>query len=118
MSVNIRMCCKVRSPMVRNSVAAVMTPRPLITPSATSNLARMTPRPRLNETRATTTKPVVTTALASWSANPHLSQAAYREGLLTNTLGVVALLIAVAIHTLDVATSVFGVKLRSDRHTT
>jgi hypothetical protein len=31
----------------------------------------MTPRPRLNETNATATKPVMATALASWSANPH-----------------------------------------------
>src|SRR5260370_3928486 len=39
----------------------------------------------------------------------YLSQVAHREGLLTNTLGVVALfLIAVVIHTVDVATSVFG----------
>ena len=36
----------------------------------------------------------------------YLSQVAYREGLLTNTLGVVAFLIAVVIHTVDVATSV------------
>jgi hypothetical protein len=48
----------------------------------------------------------------------HLSQVAYREGLLTNTLGVLAFLIAVVIHTVDVATSVFGVKLQSHRHTT
>jgi hypothetical protein len=43
----------------------------------------------------------------------YLSQIAYREGLLTNTLGVMAFLIAVVIHTVDVATSVFGVKLQS-----
>jgi hypothetical protein len=48
----------------------------------------------------------------------YLSQLAYREGLLTNTLGVVAFLIAVVIHTVDVATSVFGVKLQSHRRTT
>ncbi|HYU45310.1 MAG TPA: HXXEE domain-containing protein [Terriglobales bacterium] len=48
----------------------------------------------------------------------YLSQLAYREGLLTNTLGVVAFLIAVVIHTVDVAMSVFGVKLQSHRHTT
>ena len=48
----------------------------------------------------------------------YLSQVAYREGLLTNTLGVVAFLIAVVIHTVDVATSVFGVKLQLRRHTT
>ena len=48
----------------------------------------------------------------------YLSQLAYREGLLTNTLGVVAFLIAVLIHTVDVATSVFGVKLQSHRRTT
>jgi len=48
----------------------------------------------------------------------YLSQLAYREGLLTNTLGAVALLIAVLIHTVDVATSVFGVKLQSHRRTT
>src|SRR2546430_2047600 len=56
---------------MRNNVAAVMTPRPPITPSATSSLVRMTLRPRLNETSATATKPVMTNALASWSANPH-----------------------------------------------
>jgi hypothetical protein len=48
----------------------------------------------------------------------HLSQIVYREGLLTNPLGVVGFLIAVVIHTVDVATSVFGVKLQSHRHTT
>ena len=48
----------------------------------------------------------------------YLSQIAYREGLLTNTLGLVAFLIAVVIHTVDVATSGFGVKLQSHRHTT
>ena len=48
----------------------------------------------------------------------YLSQLAYREGLLTNTLGVVAFLIAGVIHTADVATSVFGVKLQSHRRTT
>jgi hypothetical protein len=48
----------------------------------------------------------------------YLSQVAYRESLLTNTLGVVAFLIAVLIHTVEVATSVFGVKLQSHRHTT
>jgi len=48
----------------------------------------------------------------------YLSQIAYREHLLTNTLGVVAFLIAAVIHTMDVAASVFGVKLQSDRHTT
>ena len=48
----------------------------------------------------------------------YLSQLAYREGLLTNTLGVVAFLIARVIHTADVATSVFGVKLPSHRRTT
>ncbi len=47
----------------------------------------------------------------------YLSQVAYRDGLLTNILGVVAFLIAVVIHTVDVATSVFGVKLQSHRHT-
>ena len=71
MSVNIRIWRHVRSPIVRNKVAAVMAPRPPITPSATSSLARMTPWPRLNETNATATKPVMTTALASCSANPH-----------------------------------------------
>lgn len=71
MSVNIRIWCQVRSPIVRDKVAAVMTPRPPITPSATSSVARMTLRPKLNETKATATKPVMTTALASWSANPH-----------------------------------------------
>jgi len=48
----------------------------------------------------------------------YLSQLAYREGLLTNTLGLVAFLIAVVIHTVDVATSVFGVKAQLHRHTT
>jgi len=48
----------------------------------------------------------------------YLSQVAYREGLLTNTVGAVAFLIAVAIHAVDVATSVFGVKLQSHHHTT
>jgi hypothetical protein len=48
----------------------------------------------------------------------YLSQVADRDGLLTNTVGVVAFLIAAAIHTVDVATSVFGVKLHSHRHTT
>jgi hypothetical protein len=48
----------------------------------------------------------------------HLSQLAYREGLLTNTLGVVAFLIAVVIHAVDVATSVCGVKPLSDRRRT
>jgi hypothetical protein len=37
----------------------------------------------------------------------YLSQITYREGLLTNTLGLVALLIAVVIHT-DVAMCAFG----------
>ena len=46
----------------------------------------------------------------------YLSQITYREGLLTNTLGLVALLIAVVIHT-DVAMSVFGLKLQSHRDT-
>jgi hypothetical protein len=48
----------------------------------------------------------------------YLSQLAYREGLLTNTLSVVAFLIAVFIHTVDVGTSVFGVNLQSHRRTT
>ena len=48
----------------------------------------------------------------------YLSQVAYRDGLLTNTLGVVAFLIALVIHTAEVATSVFGVKLQSHRNTT
>lgn len=48
----------------------------------------------------------------------HLSQLAYRDGLLTNTLGLVAFSIAVVIHTMDVATSVFGVKLHSHGHAT
>jgi len=48
----------------------------------------------------------------------YLSQVAYREGLLTNTLGLVAFFIAAVIHIMDVATSVFGVKPQSDRHTT
>jgi hypothetical protein len=48
----------------------------------------------------------------------YLSQIAYREGLLTNALGLVAFLIAAVIHAMDVATSVFGVKLQSRRHTT
>jgi Protein of unknown function with HXXEE motif len=48
----------------------------------------------------------------------YLSQIAYRDGLLTNALGLVALLIAAMIHTVDVATSVFGVKLQSHRHMT
>jgi hypothetical protein len=48
----------------------------------------------------------------------YLNQVAYREGLLTKTLGMVAFLIAVLIHTVDVATSVFGVKLQSHRRTT
>lgn len=48
----------------------------------------------------------------------YISQVAYREGVLTNTLGVVAFLIAVVIHTVDVATSVFGVRLQLRRHTT
>ncbi len=39
------------------------------------------------------------------------------RGLLTNTLGLVALLIAVVIHTLDVAMSVLGLKLQSHRNT-
>jgi hypothetical protein len=47
-----------------------------------------------------------------------LSQIAYREGLLTNALGKVAFLIAVVVHTVDVATSVFAVKLQSHRHMT
>jgi hypothetical protein len=48
----------------------------------------------------------------------YLSELAYREGLLTNTLGLVAFLIAMVVHTVDVATSVFGVKLQSHRDTT
>ena len=48
----------------------------------------------------------------------YLRQHAYRDGLLSNTLGVVAFLIAVVIHTADVATSVFGVKFQSHRRTT
>jgi hypothetical protein len=47
----------------------------------------------------------------------NLSQITHREGLLSNTLGVVALLIAVVIHTVDVAMSVFGLKLQSHRDT-
>src|SRR6266849_1277685 len=47
----------------------------------------------------------------------YLSQIAYREGLLTNTLGLAAFLIAVLVHTVDVATSVFGVKAQLHRHT-
>jgi Protein of unknown function with HXXEE motif len=47
----------------------------------------------------------------------HLSQLAHRDGLLTNTHGLVAFSIAVVIHTADVATSVFGVRLQSHRHT-
>jgi len=46
------------------------------------------------------------------------SEIAYRERLLTNTLGLVAFLIAAVIHIMDVAASVFGVKLQSDRHAT
>ena len=46
-----------------------------------------------------------------------LSQIAYREGLLTNALGVVGFLIAAVIHTMDVTTSVFGVN-QSHRHMT
>ena len=46
----------------------------------------------------------------------YLSQITHREGLLSNTLGLVALLIAVVIHT-DVAMSVFGLKLQSHRDT-
>lgn len=45
----------------------------------------------------------------------YLSQLAYRDGLLTNTLGMVAFLIAMVIHTVDVATSVFGANLDSLR---
>lgn len=45
----------------------------------------------------------------------HLGQLAYREGLLTNALGLAAFLIAVVVHTLDVATSVFGVGFHSLR---
>jgi hypothetical protein len=45
----------------------------------------------------------------------HLGQIAYREGLLTNALGLAAFLIAVVVHTLDVATSVFGVGFHSLR---
>src|SRR2546421_5920103 len=56
-SVNIRIWCQVRSPIVRNSVAAVITPSPPITPSATSNLARKTSRPRLKDTSAAVMKP-------------------------------------------------------------
>jgi len=41
----------------------------------------------------------------------YLSQLACRDGLLTNTLALAAFSIAVVIHTVDVATSVFGVKL-------
>lgn len=48
----------------------------------------------------------------------YLSQLAYRDGLLTNTLGLIAFLIAVVIHTVDVATSVFGVTLHTHRRTT
>jgi hypothetical protein len=48
----------------------------------------------------------------------YLSQIAYREHLLTDSLGVVAFLIAAVIHTMDVAANVFGVKLQFDRHTT
>ena len=47
----------------------------------------------------------------------YLSQIDHREGLLTNTLGLAAFLIAVLVHTVDVATSVYGAKLQS-RHTT
>jgi len=46
-----------------------------------------------------------------------LSQITHREGLLSNTLGLVALLIAVVIHTVDVAMSVFALKLQSHRDT-
>jgi hypothetical protein len=46
----------------------------------------------------------------------YLSQIAYREGLLSNTLGLTAFLIAVLVRTVDVAASVFGVKLQSRRH--
>ena len=46
----------------------------------------------------------------------YLSQIAHREGLLTNTLGLVTFLIAAVIHTVDVVTSVFGLKLRARRH--
>ena len=51
------------------------------------------------------------------SAVWYLSQITHREGLLTNTLGLAALLIAVVIHTVDVAMSVFGLKLQSHRDT-
>ena len=47
----------------------------------------------------------------------YLSQITHREGLLTSTLGLVALLIAVVIHTVDVAMSVLGLKLQSHRDT-
>jgi hypothetical protein len=40
----------------------------------------------------------------------YLSEIAHREGLLTNTLGLVAFLIAGAIHAIDVATTVFGLR--------
>src|SRR5512135_405027 len=71
MNVNIRIWCQVRSPIMRNNVAAVITPSPPITPSATSSLARMTRRPIIDEINSAATKPVMRTALASWSANPH-----------------------------------------------
>ena len=45
----------------------------------------------------------------------YLRQLAYRDGLLTNTLSLVAFLIAAVTHSVDVATSVFGVRLRSGR---
>jgi len=40
----------------------------------------------------------------------HLSQLAHEEGLLTNRLGISAVLIAVVVHSLDVTMSVFGGK--------
>jgi len=68
--------CGARS--CRNSVAAVIKPRPPITPSAASNLARNTPRPRLNETSAAATKAVMAIAPTSWSARPHQEKSSRR----------------------------------------
>src|SRR6266542_2453870 len=57
-----------------------MTPRPPITPSATSNLARTTPRPRLKDSSAAVTKPVTTIALGA--TTPHQEKSGGFEDIL------------------------------------
>jgi len=47
----------------------------------------------------------------------YLSALAHRQGLLSTPLGLLAMAMAGVVHTLDVATSVFGVKLLSVANT-